>query len=208
MSLFAAAKSLGKIGAFGMRIGVLSLQGDVKEHISMLRKCGAEAIEIKLPEQLDNVEGLIIPGGESTVMSMLMKKFGLDKKIKQRFSEGMAIYGTCAGAILLAKNVAGHKNFSLGLMDITVKRNDYGRQIDSFEANLNLGPLGNNFNGVFIRAPVIEKVGRKKVEILSEFKGRPVMVKQGNLLATTFHPELNTDKRAHNFFIEIAKKQA
>ena len=182
-----------------MKIGVLSLQGGFKEHIEMLKKCNADAVPVRLPEDLKGVNGLIIPGGESTAIGNLMQRHGLDREIIEKHKLGMAIYGTCAGAILLAKDIVGSRQPRLNLLDISVKRNDYGRQADSFEAELGIEGIG-KFNGIFIRAPVIEKVGTA-VKILSDFHGKPVLVQKGNILAGTFHPELGEDKRMHEYFI-------
>ena len=185
-----------------MKIGVLALQGDVREHKRVLAKLGAEPIEVKLPKDLDDVDALIMPGGESTTIGMLMRKYKLDAKIKQKHNEGMPIYGTCAGAILLAKEIIGSKQLKLGLADISVKRNDYGRQIDSFEADLSIKDIG-GFKGVFIRDPII-KSSYNGAEILSEYKNSPVMMRQDNILITTFHPELTNDTRVHEYFLNMA----
>ncbi|MBI4452119.1 pyridoxal 5'-phosphate synthase glutaminase subunit PdxT [Candidatus Woesearchaeota archaeon] len=186
------------------KIGVLALQGDFREHIEMLKKCKIDAAEIRLPEDLKDVDGLIIPGGESTVIGNLMQIHSLDKEIIKKYKMGMAIYGTCAGAILLAKYIAGSSQPRLNLLDISVKRNDYGRQIDSFESELNIDGIG-KFNGIFIRAPVIKKA-RNGIKVLSKLGNKPVLVRQNNILASTFHPELTNDKRVHEYFIELADK--
>lgn len=187
-----------------MKIGILALQGDVREHKGVLTKLGVEAVGIKLPQDLEGISALIIPGGESTVIGMLMQRYKVDSAIKEKYKEGMPIYGTCAGAITLAKDIIGSKQPRLGLMDISIKRNDYGRQIDSFEADLNIKGIG-NFKGIFIRAPVIKSL-YNGVEILAEYKNNPVMVKQGNILITTFHPELTDDLRVHKYFLDMAKE--
>lgn len=186
-----------------MKIGVLALQGSFKEHIKMLKKCNVDAFPVKLPEDLKDVNGLIIPGGESTAIGNLMQKYGLDKEITKRHRQGMALYGTCAGAILLSKNIVGSEQPKLNLLDISIKRNDYGRQIDSFEAELSIDKIG-NFKGVFIRAPVIEKVNNG-IKVLSRFNKKPVLIQKGNILASTFHPELANDKRVHEYFVEIVR---
>lgn len=186
-----------------VKIGVLSLQGDFREHIEMLKKCDVPTVEVRLPEDLKNVSGLIIPGGESTTIGKLMQTHNLDKEIIQKHKKGMAIYGTCAGAILLSKEIIGSNQPRLGLLDISVKRNDYGRQIDSFESELNIENMG-KIKGIFIRAPVIEKV-RDGVRILSKLNNNPVLIRKGNILASTFHPELTGDKRVHEYFIRISK---
>ncbi len=184
------------------KIGVLALQGDFREHIEMLKKCNAAAIEVRLPEDLRDVDGLIIPGGESTTIGNLMQRHGLDKEILKKHQQGMAIYGTCAGAILLAKDIVGSKQPRLNLLDISVKRNNYGRQIDSFEAELKIEKIG-KVKGIFIRAPVIEV--RNGVRILSKLNNKPVLIQKGNILASTFHPELTKNKKVHEYFIKIAK---
>lgn len=190
-------------------IGVLALQGDFEEHINALRRIGVYAEEIRLPGQLDAVDGLIIPGGESTTIGKLMVDFHLVEAL-QDFGRQKAIWGTCAGAILLSKDAKRNQPL-LSLMDITVERNAFGRQIDSFEIDLSIPALdglnGNSapYHAVFIRAPLIEKVG-KGVEILSALKdGRIVAARQGKLLATSFHPELTHDDRFHRYFVEMAK---
>ncbi|MBU0629015.1 MAG: pyridoxal 5'-phosphate synthase glutaminase subunit PdxT [Nanoarchaeota archaeon] len=187
-----------------MKIGVLALQGSVKEHVEALKKCEVDVVLVKLPHDLDEINGLIIPGGESTTIGKLMKEYGLDKAIKFRYEQGMPIYGTCAGAILLAKEIVGSKQIKLGLMDISVKRNEYGRQVDSFEAELNI--FDKPFRGIFIRAPVISGV-HDGCKILSEFEGNPVFIEQkGRLLASTFHPELTKDLRVHKYFVDMVEK--
>jgi 5'-phosphate synthase pdxT subunit len=186
-----------------MKIGVLALQGSVEEHIKMLEKCKVEAILIKAPHQLNEISGLIIPGGESTTIGKLIKKYGFDKEIKRRYLQGMPIYGTCAGAILLAKNIIDSNQPKLGLMDISIKRNEYGRQIDSFEANLNI--FDKSFKGIFIRAPVISSI-HDGCKILAEHDNKPVLIEQNNLLVSTFHPELTDDLRLHKYFIEKVDK--
>jgi len=185
------------------KIGVLALQGSFKEHIEMLRKCNIDAVAVKLPDDLKNVDGLVIPGGESTTIGKLMQQYGLDKEIIKRHNEGMAIYGTCAGAILLSKNIVDSEQPRLNLLDISIKRNEYGRQIDSFEAELDIEKIG-KFNGIFIRAPVIEKVN-DDIKVLSKFNNNPVLIQKNNILASTFHPELTNDKRVHEYFFEIVE---
>lgn len=186
-----------------MKIGVLSLQGDFREHIQMLEKCKVDAVPVKLPSDLDEVNGLIIPGGESTAIGNLMQKYNLDKKIIQKYQSGMAIYGTCAGTILLAKDIIESEQPRLRLLDISVARNDYGRQIDSFESELSIDKIG-KFNGIFIRAPVIEKVNNG-VKILSKLNNKPVLIQKDNILASTFHPELTNDKRVHEYFVGMVR---
>ena len=182
-------------------IGVLALQGDFKEHVEMLNKCNVDSVEVRMPEDLKDVNGLIVPGGESTTMGNLMQQHGLDEEIIKKNKNGMPIYGTCAGAIILSKNIIGSGQPRLNLLDIFVKRNDYGRQIDSFEAELKIDEIG-KFNGIFIRAPVIEKIN-SRVKVLSKLNSHPVLVQQKNILASTFHPELTNDKRVHEYFVKI-----
>jgi|SRR3989338_2292393 len=186
------------------KIGVLALQGDFREHIEILKKCNANTSEIRLQEDLKEIDGLIIPGGESTTIGNLMQRNGMDKEIIRKHENGMAIYGTCAGAILLAKEIIGSKQHRLGLLDISVKRNDYGRQIDSFEAELNIDKIG-KFNGIFIRAPVIENISNG-IQVLSKFNNNPVLIQNKNILTSTFHPELTNDTRVHEYFIELVNK--
>lgn len=190
-----------------MVIGILSLQGAVKEHIDILKKCRVDTGEIKNVNQLENIDGLIIPGGESTAISCLMTKYGFVEKLKEIARGGMPILGTCTGLILLSKEILdgerGQK--TLELMDITTQRNAFGRQTESFEAPLNINILGKApFPGVFIRAPIITRAGNE-VEILAEFEGKIVGVRQRNLVGISFHPELTQDTRFHNFFIDIVR---
>ncbi len=187
-----------------MKIGVLALQGAIREHIKLLEKCSVEPVLVKFPRDLENINGLIIPGGESTTIAKLMKQYELDKAIKRRYQEGMPIYGTCAGAILLAKEILNSKQPKLGLMDISIKRNDYGRQIDSFEAELDIFDQ-KPFKGIFIRAPVIDSI-HNGCKIIAKFQDKPVLVEQNNLLVSTFHPELTDDIRIHKYFIDMVEK--
>lgn len=188
-----------------MRIGVLALQGDFREHVNLLRQAGAEACEVRLPEQLDGLDGLIIPGGESTTIGKLAEDFKLMEPLR-RFGREKAIWGTCAGAIFLSRD-ARRQQPLLGLMDITVERNAFGRQIASFETDLDVPALGNGrpYHAIFIRAPLIEAV-QGSAQVLARLSdGRIVAVRQGRLLATSFHPELTGDDRFHRFFTDIAK---
>lgn len=184
----------------GKKIGILALQGAFIEHQDSLKKCGAEGIQIRKKEEMDIVDGLIIPGGESTTIGRLMKKYGIDNKIIEKVREGMPVWGTCAGMILLAKELDKDEPW-LRLMDIKVKRNAYGRQVDSFETDLEIKGVGKS-RGVFIRAPYVEKVWGE-AEILCMHDDKIVMVKQGNLLATSFHPELTDDLKVHKYFVEL-----
>ncbi len=190
-----------------MRIGVLALQGAFREHIEALQELGVEAVEVRLPEQLEGLDGLIIPGGESTAIGKLAVKYGLAEAIRRYVSAGNPVYGTCAGMIMLSRDV-GIDQPLFGLMDITVERNAFGRQLDSFETDLDIPALGNKpFHGVFIRAPKIEDVG-KGVEVLANLEdGTPVAAREGNMIVTAFHPELTDDLRFHRYFLAmIAKK--
>lgn len=188
-----------------LAIGVLALQGDFLEHSAVLRRLGIDASEVRLPSQLDGLDGLIIPGGESTTISRLMHQWDLVEPIRARAHEGMAIWGTCAGAILLAERAGDLDREGLRLMDITVRRNAFGRQVDSFEAALEVPVLGPPpFRAVFIRAPVIEEAGPNAEVLASLADGTVVAAQQGALLATSFHPELTNDARFHAFFLTLA----
>ena len=188
-----------------MKIGVLALQGDFEEHISMLTKLGADASEVRLPEQLDDLDGLIIPGGESTTIARLLARWQLLAPIRRRALEGMAVWGTCAGAILLAERAAGLDREGLRLMDIAVERNAYGRQVDSFEAELSVPAFGARpFHAVFIRAPRISEAGVKATPLARLADGAVVAAQQEKLLVTAFHPELTDDTRFHQHFLELA----
>lgn len=190
-----------------MKIGVLAVQGDVIEHLAILRGLGAEPVEVRVPEDLAGVSGLILPGGESTTIGKLMVRYGLDRAIPEAAKQGMALYGTCAGLILMARRVSGGEPPLLRMMDIAVARNAYGRQVDSFETDLDvpvLGPLP--LHAVFIRAPVVEDVGRE-VEVLARLDGRPVLARQGRLLVSSFHPELAPDDRVHRYFLDVIRAE-
>jgi len=188
------------------RVGVLGLQGDFAEHLRTLRGIGADAIDVRRPDQLDDIDGLIIPGGESTTIGKLAERYQIIPKLRERVAEGMPVWGTCAGAIFIAKDVPGHPHPLASLMDMTVERNAFGRQIDSFEADLDVEPLGPKpFHAVFIRAPRISRVG-PGVEVLARLgDGTVVAARQGRLLATSFHPELTHDERFHRFFLSLGK---
>jgi pyridoxal 5'-phosphate synthase pdxT subunit len=189
--------------AGSVKIGVLALQGAFREHIYALEALDIAAVAVRLPSQLDDLAGLIIPGGESTAISKLMETYGFYEPIAERYADGMAVWGTCAGAILVAKDVVDgvEGQRSLSLMDITVRRNAYGRQVDSFEADLDFEHIGDPYRGVFIRAPWLESVGAG-VEVLAEHDRHIVAARQGRLLATTFHPELTGDPRIARFFAQ------
>jgi 5'-phosphate synthase pdxT subunit len=188
-----------------VKIGVLALQGAVAEHIEMLSALNTEAIPVRLPSELDGLDALIIPGGESTTISKLLSDYGLTEPIRDLANQGFPMFGTCAGLILLAKKVPDLEMETIGVMDIEVKRNAFGRQVDSFEADLQIPALGNgNFHGIFIRAPIIEKT-KRSVEILCQLNDRPVAARQGKLLACAFHPELTGDLRFHRYFLNLVK---
>lgn len=189
-----------------MRVGVLAAQGAFREHIAALRRLDVDADAVRLPGDLDGIDALVIPGGESTSISRVMLDYDLTDAIRKLAAKGLPIWGTCAGMILLAKNISdGKKVEPLRLMDITVRRNAFGRQVDSFEADLDVSALGQPpFHAVFIRAPLIEAVG-KGVEVLARLpEGGMVAVRQGMLLGTAFHPELTEDLRFHRYFVDMA----
>jgi len=191
-----------------MKIGVLALQGDFAEHRSMLKHIGVDAAEVRLPEHLAGLDGLIIPGGESTTIGKLAVAYNLMEPLKE-FGKNHAIWGTCAGAIFLSKDVSRDQPL-LGLMDIRVQRNAFGRQVDSFETDLEIEELmkatgtENPYLAVFIRAPIIESVHGKAKVLSALDDGRIVAAQEGHLLATSFHPELTTDPRFHEYFISLA----
>lgn len=189
-----------------MTIGVLALQGAVREHLESLRRLGIEGREVRTPEHLRWVAGIILPGGESTTLGKLMARIGLDEALRDFAAAGKPVMGTCAGLILLAREVEGDRQPLLGLMDMAVRRNAFGRQIDSFEQDLEIAGLeGPKFRAVFIRAPYIERAGGG-VEVLAEVNGKAVLARQGNLLAVAFHPELTDDLRLHRLFAEMAEE--
>jgi len=178
-----------------LRIGVLAVQGNFREHAAVLRRLGAEPVEVRLPEQLQGLDGLIIPGGESTAIGRLMRLYGLDEAVR---GFGGPILGTCAGMIVLDRD-------HLGLVDVAVRRNAFGRQVASFETDLELPGGGDPLRAVFIRAPWIEEVG-PGVEVLAEVDGHPVLAREGRFLVAAFHPELTDDTRLHELFLEQAKE--
>lgn len=186
------------------RVGVLALQGDVREHVGALREVGAEPVEVRLPRDLVGLDALILPGGESTTMRKLIDQYGLREPIVALAHGGAAMYGTCAGMILLAQRIADGDEPVLGLLDITVQRNAYGRQLDSFEADLEVPAIGDEpLHAVFIRAPVVSDLG-PEVEVLArDPSGRPIGVRQGRVMATAFHPELTPDRRLHRLLLEL-----
>ncbi len=187
-----------------MKIGVLAIQGAVSEHINMLKRAGAEALAVKTVESINSVDGLILPGGESTTIGRLIRLYKIDAVIKERAAKGMPIYGTCAGMILLSKHINGFGQPTLELIDTAITRNAFGRQVDSMEVDLTIKDFDTPFHATFIRAPVAKDPG-KDVEILSELSEGAVFVKQGNILASSFHPELGNDLRIHKYFLDMVK---
>jgi 5'-phosphate synthase pdxT subunit len=189
------------------RAGVLGLQGDFREHLDTFQRLGTTAVDVRRPEQLDEIDALVIPGGESTTIGKLAQLYGFIPKLKERVAQGMSVWGTCAGAIFIARDVPGHPHPLAELMDITVRRNAFGRQLDSFEADLDVPALGPDpFHAVFIRAPLVESVGGG-VEVLSRLDdGTIVAARQDNLLATSFHPELTHDGRFHDYFLKLGRR--
>lgn len=185
-----------------VRIGVLALQGGVAEHLSMLRLLGVEAVEVRLPAHLEGLDGIVLPGGESTTIGRLMVEYGLLEPLRHRLRGGLPAYGTCAGMILLAGDLGGSHQPTLGVMDIAVRRNAFGSQLDSFEQDLLVAGLdGAPFPAVFIRAPVVERLGAG-VEALARLdNGTVVAARQGRLLVSAFHPELGDDTRMHRLFL-------
>lgn len=190
-----------------MVIGVLALQGDFREHVNMVRSLGVRARLVRFPEEVGLVDGLIIPGGESTTMGKLMVKYGVDRAIVDRFDAGrLAIYGTCAGMIVLAQDIEGSQDQPhLGLLDVTVQRNAFGRQKESSEEDLEIEGLDTPLHALFIRAPVIIRTG-PSVRVLARVTQGPVYVQQGRLLASSFHPELGSDTRVHQHFLRLAEQ--
>ncbi len=188
----------------GLPVGVLALQGDFREHIAVLNGLGADARPVRRPEELERVAGLVIPGGESSVMDKLSRAFGLSEPLRQAIGSGLPVYGTCAGLIMIADvvldGIAGQE--SLGGLDIAVRRNAFGSQLDSFETDLDIPVLGDPpVHAVFIRAPIVETVGDGVAVLASLDDGRVVAVEQGNLLGTSFHPEMTGDTRFHEYFL-------
>ncbi|RDZ07832.1 pyridoxal 5'-phosphate synthase glutaminase subunit PdxT [Priestia megaterium] len=188
-----------------VKVGVLGLQGAFREHAQALEAAGAEAIIIKKVEQLDEIDGLILPGGESTAMRRLIDKYDFMEPLREFAQAGKPVFGTCAGLILLAGQVVDREEPHLGVMDITVARNSFGRQRDSFEAALNIKDIGEDFIGVFIRAPHIVEVG-ENVEVLAMHNDRIVAARQGQFLGCSFHPELTDDARMAQYFVAMVEE--
>jgi len=193
----------GSIIFMSKKIGVLAMQGAFQKHLDMIKKIGAEGSEIRTADDLDSIDGLIIPGGESTVIAKLLIKNNIMNPVLEKVKSGMGLYGTCAGMILMAKNVEDSEQPLLNVMNITVKRNAYGRQRESFEASFEIKNFSENpFSGIFIRSPKVTEYS-KDVEVLAEFDGVPVLLKEGKLLASSFHPELTNDTRIHQLFLSM-----
>lgn len=185
-----------------MKIGVLALQGAVAEHIRSLQLAGAEAVTVKRIEQLEEIDGIVIPGGESTTIGKLMRQYGFIEALQQFSAQGKPLFGTCAGLIVLAERIAGHDQAHLSLMNMTVSRNAFGRQRESFETDLDVKGIDEPIRAVFIRAPLIQEVG-EGVEVLSMYHNEIVTARQGHLLACSFHPELTDDYRLHQYFVDM-----
>ena len=179
-----------------MRIGILAVQGDFREHAAMLRRLGADPVEVRKPEQLEDLDGLVIPGGESTAIMRLIRIYGLEDALR-RFAR--PVFGTCAGMIVLGRD-------HLGLVDVGVRRNAYGRQVASFETDLELAGENEPLRGVFIRAPRVADIG-SGVEVLAEHEGEPVLLREGRFLVASFHPELTEDTRVHERFLELVREE-
>jgi len=187
-----------------VKIGVLALQGAVREHINSIEASGAEAVVVKHAEDLSKVDGLILPGGESTTMRRLIDLYGMMEPLRAFAQAGHPMFGTCAGLILLADSLVGYDEPHIGVMDVTVERNSFGRQVDSFEAHLSIKGVAEDFPAVFIRAPHITEVG-SQTEILCEHNGRIVMAQQGQFLGCSFHPELTDDHRVTAYFVQLVE---
>ena len=187
-------------------VGVLALQGDFREHLAVVRRLGAVGREIRLPEDLSGIDALIIPGGESTTIGKLATRFGLIEPLRVLINGGLPTYGTCAGLIFASSTVTEGSQPLLGVLDVVVQRNAFGRQNESFETDLEIDGLDDTFHAVFIRAPWVEKVGGE-VEVLATVQGHPVMVRQDNIIGTSFHPELTEDDRIHQMLIEMISRR-
>ncbi|GAA3412952.1 pyridoxal 5'-phosphate synthase glutaminase subunit PdxT [Paenibacillus hodogayensis] len=190
-----------------MRIGVLALQGAVAEHIKMIEAAGAEGVVVKRTEQLADLDGIIIPGGESTTIGKLMREYGFIEAVRSFNTAGKPVFGTCAGLIILADNIVGNEQAHLCLMNMKVQRNAFGRQRESFETELWIKGIDERVHAVFIRAPLIKEVG-PEVDVLATHNGEIVAARQGTLLAASFHPELTNDFRMHSYFLDMVKQAA
>lgn len=188
-----------------MKIGVLGLQGDVAEHVAALETAGATPVVVRRVDELGSVDGLVIPGGESTTIGKLLARFGLLEPLRRRVQGGMPVLGTCAGLILMASDVIGAEDapHRLGVLDVSVRRNAYGRQVDSFEAAIDVAGIDRPVQVAFIRAPAIERIG-DGVEVLAEWEDRPVLVRQKHMLASSFHPEITGETAIHRAFVAVA----
>ena len=195
-----------------IRVGVLALQGDFREHIAMVRAIGADAFEVRTPDELTAADALIIPGGESTAIGRLARIYDMVEPIRESIAAGLPVLGTCAGMIFLASATTGRDQTQLGVLDVVVERNAFGRQVDSFEADFDIAGLDRPMHAVFIRAPWIHKVGTDvavlaAVEDPATGEERPVFVRQGNILATSFHPELTDDTRVHEALLAMVEER-
>ncbi|WP_088036648.1 pyridoxal 5'-phosphate synthase glutaminase subunit PdxT [Evansella clarkii] len=188
-----------------INIGVLALQGAVREHVKALQAPDVNVVVVKKSEQLDQIDGLVFPGGESTTMRRLINKYGFYEPLKHFAEKGKPVFGTCAGAILMAKELVGHKEPHIAVMDITVERNAFGRQRESFETLLKVKGIGEDVEGIFIRAPIIRQAG-EGVDILAEYDGEIVAARQGPFLACSYHPELTDDFRMHQYFVKMVRE--
>lgn len=193
------------------RVGVLALQGDVREHVALLSELGADAVTVRRPEDLQSVSGLIIPGGESSVMDKLSRLFGLADPLKSAIADGMPVYGTCAGLIMLADRISDgiRGQQTLGGLDVSVQRNAFGSQLESFETELDVPTLGTEpVHAVFIRAPIVTDVGANATPLATLADGRVVAVEQGNVMGTSFHPEMTGERRFHRYFLDKVQTAA
>ncbi|HTQ12194.1 MAG TPA: pyridoxal 5'-phosphate synthase glutaminase subunit PdxT [Fimbriimonadaceae bacterium] len=184
------------------RVGVVAIQGDFEKHIEAIERVGGDAAEVRSSEALEDVDRVIIPGGESTTVGMLMERFGLGQAIRERAAAGMPVWGTCMGMILMAHEVDERRQYVLDLLDVSVKRNAFGAQVHSFEDEVEVAGLDEPVMGVFIRAPIISRLGAG-VEVLARYDGKIVAVRQGNRIGTSFHPELTDDARMHAWFLGL-----
>jgi 5'-phosphate synthase pdxT subunit len=184
------------------RVGVIAIQGDFEKHIRAIQASGGKAAEVRSPGDLKGTDRIIIPGGESTTVGLLMERFGLGAAIRERAGKGTPVWGTCMGMIMMAHEVDSHKQYTLDLLDISVERNAFGAQIHSFEDEVSVEGLQEPVTAVFIRAPIVTRLG-KDVEKLAEYAGKVVAVRQGNLIGTSFHPELTDDTRLHEWFLRL-----
>jgi pyridoxal 5'-phosphate synthase pdxT subunit len=188
-------------------IGVLALQGDFEKHAAALTECGASPVLVRRPADLEGIRGIVFPGGESTTIGKLLLRFGLFDPVAALIRENLPVYGTCAGLILLARLVTGYEQPGFRCLDVTVTRNAYGRQVESFEADLDAPALGKeSLRAVFIRAPLITQAGAG-VEVLARFENAPVLVRQGRIVASSFHPELTRDLRVHRYFLSLISQK-